>query len=78
VTRWPARRRPQVEPPEPLVRFVPSEWPGGLWDGFAAWKAARRGWMDEHYPSPGAIGPLGDRLDLLLFERDTRRSLLGW
>jgi hypothetical protein len=34
--------------------------------------------MDEHYPSPGAIGPLGDRLDLLLFERDTRRSLLGW
>jgi hypothetical protein len=72
------RRQPQVAAPERLVRFVPAEWPGlDLWAAYAAWKRARAEWMDANYPR-GAVGPLGDRLNMLRGERETRRRLLGF
>lgn len=41
MTRWPARRAPQVaDAPEELVRFVPGEWPGDVWAAYHAWKQA--------------------------------------
>lgn len=70
------RRRQRLGPavPEELCRFVPSEWPGDVWTAYKAWKQARKAWMDANYPKD-VIGPLGDRLDMLLFERDTRLRL---
>jgi len=77
VTRWPRRRQPEIaDAPERLVRFVPGEWPGGVWESYAAWKAARHLWHVEHVPK-GGIGPLGDFIDVLKFERATRRRLYG-
>jgi hypothetical protein len=66
-----ARRRQLNEPvPEQLCRFVAAEWPGELWDGYAAWKAARREWGAAH---PDSV--LGDVVDQLRAERATRLRL---
>jgi hypothetical protein len=56
--------------PETLVRFVPSEWPGELWDGYQEWKAARREWAAAH---PDSV--LGDVVDQLRAELAARRRL---
>jgi hypothetical protein len=75
MTRWPARRRVDVAaPPEALLRFVASEWPGDVWAAFAAWKKARHDWHDANV-APGGFAPWGDGIDMLLQERDVRRRL---
>jgi hypothetical protein len=75
VTRWPARLQSSTTTaPEALVRFVASEWPGDVWQAFAAWKQARHAWHAEHV-LPGRVGPWGDGIDMLLAEREARRRL---
>jgi hypothetical protein len=57
--------------PERLARFVAAEWPEpDLWDCFRLWKAARHEWDAAH---PDSV--LGDIVDMLRGERDTRLRL---
>jgi hypothetical protein len=53
-----------------LCRFIADEWPGELWDGFAAWKAARHAYCAAHPNSA-----IGDPVDMLRGERDARLRL---
>jgi hypothetical protein len=87
VTRWPARKRPEVvaEPPARLRSFDPEDWatpdahevelhgPGGATDpGWREWHAWRR-WA-EAVRGWYAEHPQHSFLDDLLARRDARRA----
>ena len=60
--------------PEQLLRFVPSEWPGGSTDQrFGAWADARHSFDDAH-PNVLAV----DFVELLRYEIAERRRVHGW
>jgi hypothetical protein len=56
---------PSGEPvPERLVRFVPGEWDGDLWESFEAWGNARRVWEETNGWPGGAAAQFGEWLEV--------------
>jgi hypothetical protein len=56
MTRWPPRKPlPSVDAPEPLCRFVVSEWPSD--DGLGDWRKACLTWLTA---DPTRRLPFGD------------------
>lgn len=56
--------------PAQLMRLIVDEWAGSFEEAFPAWKQARRAYVAEH----GDRTALGDGIDLLTVERQTRRA----
>jgi hypothetical protein len=64
------RQTPSAAVPEPLARYVASEWPGGIND----WMDAALAWLNEDETRRLPIGQHGDQIDVI---RESARIKIG-
>ncbi len=65
-------------PPERLRRFVPSEWPGTLWEASDAWHEARREWSAAHGWPGGSVAEFNEALAVIQSMPDQPFDPDGW